>query len=208
MGVEPARIVTGFNAVDNDLYFRPGERSQDTTPGHKFLYLGKLVSRKNVAALMRAFDAIACSDDQLIIVGDGPERPTLERLRTSLRSREQIRLREAMSSEATPELLRASHTLVLPSLTEVWGLVVNEALAAQSHVVVSSRCGVADSVADMPGAFIVEPNPDAIASGMAASRDQWSGPIATPDILDNDPSKFTQDVLRAITYARVVSRRR
>ena len=78
------------------------------------------------------------------------------------------------------------------STIEQWGLVVNEALAAGLHVVTSDRAGVAPSVASMPGVFVCGVAPMEIARAMAASRASWTGPIVSPDILANTPSRFAE----------------
>jgi glycosyltransferase involved in cell wall biosynthesis len=55
-----------------------------------------------------------------------------------------------------------SNVLVLPSTSEPWGLVVNEAMACGLPVIVSDRCGcVADLIDDGKTGFVVDPaHPD------------------------------------------------
>jgi glycosyltransferase involved in cell wall biosynthesis len=45
--------------------------------------------------------------------------------------------------ESLPEVCRSSDVLVLPSLVEPWGLVVNEAMFCRTPVIVSRQCGCA-----------------------------------------------------------------
>jgi glycosyltransferase involved in cell wall biosynthesis len=50
----------------------------------RFIAAGRLVPQKNFALLLRAFATIARDDDNLVILGEGSERRTLERLAETL----------------------------------------------------------------------------------------------------------------------------
>ncbi len=98
--------------------------------------------------------------------------------------------------------LATSQTLVLASTEEVWGLVVNEALAAGLHVVVSDRCGVARSVEGQLGVFLTEPELPQLVTAMESSRAAWRGWIETPEILTHDASRFVSDLEACVAIAR------
>jgi len=132
-----------------------------------------------------AFQRIAGPVDTLSIVGAGPLRAELAELALG---DPRIILRERVPYGEVPAVLARHDTLVLPSAREVWGFVVNEALAAGLHVVVSDHCGVAPSVEHMAGAYVAAP--DDLAEAMARSRAEWRGPIAEPEILSRDPAEF------------------
>jgi glycosyltransferase involved in cell wall biosynthesis len=96
-------------------------------------------------------------------------------------------------------------TFILPSISEVWGLVVNEALASGLHVVVSNRAGVADFVKPMAGVFITEPTTNQIAKALEQSRTQWVRPISDPEILSYTPERFAcaiKELIQQITSGR------
>ena len=46
------------------------------------------------------------------------------------------------------------HTLILPSVNEARGLVVNESLASGMHAVVSNKCGLTDLMKDIKRCFL------------------------------------------------------
>ncbi|WP_236413485.1 glycosyltransferase family 4 protein [Pseudomonas syringae] len=114
---------------DNTLRESWGLQSDDIA----VLHVGRLAQEKNLGLLKRCFDAVQATYPQrrlkLIIVGDGPQRPLLER-----------DLPDAVfcGTQRGEELARhyASGDLFLfPSLTETFGNVVLEAMASGLGVV-------------------------------------------------------------------------
>ena len=76
-----------------------------------------------------------------------------------------------------------------------------EALTAGCHAVVSATSGIAQSVQDMKGTFVVSPASDSIALGLDASRGMWRGRIASPEILRHSPYEFACTVVSAVELA-------
>ena len=202
MGIERDRIHEGFNSVDVARFARAvSERDDlgdDVVPGHRFVFVGQLIPRKNVAALLEAFALMRQRGDSLTIVGEGHLRSSLEVITGRLGVSEQVHFTGALLEEEVIGVYSRGHTLVLPSTNEVWGLVANEALAAGLHAVVTSRCGVARDIADMQGVTIVEPRVGSIAAGMQASRDTWGGPISMPEMLDQGADRLAHAVESAL----------
>jgi glycosyltransferase involved in cell wall biosynthesis len=202
MGVEESKVFVGFNPVDVvGIHAAVGrarlKMNSVHKAGHRFLYIGQLIERKNVATLVEAFNLLADPRDTLTIAGTGHLLGDLERLRDELGLQNRVSFVAAVPYDQVPEILADHDTLVLPSTEEVWGLVVNEALAAGLHVVVSQATGVAASVRDMRGVFIADPESRTLAVAMAASKSAWSGPVKQPAILEKTPEAFAEVVLRA-----------
>lgn len=199
MGVDERRIFVGFNPVDVDWIARESTRLPFDGQGHRFVFVGQLVPRKDPLALIRAFADCRNGADKLTIVGKGPltshVAAEVERLGLSAATE----LIPTVSYRDIPTLLSRHDTLILPSLTEVWGLVVNEALAAGLHAVVSRNAGVAPSVADMNGVFLCDPKQAGIADAMAASRSAWAGPVRNPAILSYTAERFAGVFAEALT---------
>jgi glycosyltransferase involved in cell wall biosynthesis len=205
MGVASGRIVEGFNAVDVKAFHEAATRLRTDRivaydRGHSFLYVGQLISRKRVHAIVKAFGEVGRPEDRLTIVGAGD----LEReLREMSRSQDdRISILPTVDNEAMPAVMAAHDTLVLASSTEVWGLVVNEALATGMHVVVSSNCGVAPSVAGMRGVYLARTDLVDLGAKMVASREEWTGRISSPEILDHTPDRFSDRFVAAFHLAR------
>jgi len=112
-------------------------------------FVGRLVPEKGVDLLM---DALEPLDAQLLVVGDGPARPALER-RVATWPPGRAVFTGAVAHEAVPDYLAALDTLVLPSRTtstwaEQFGHVLIEAMAAGVPVVGSSSAAISEVVAD------------------------------------------------------------
>ena len=69
-----------LSAKELSLLHAAGTEARSSRPsGRRFLAAGRCVAQKNFALLIEAFHEGSGSDDILIIVGDGPERPNLEK---------------------------------------------------------------------------------------------------------------------------------
>ena len=115
-------------------------------PGRRrVVYSGRLVDVKRVDLLIDAFVAVATdrAEWDLVIVGDGPLRPTLAgRVPDGLAGR--VIWPGFVDDQATVSAIyRSSDVLVLPSDYEPWALVINEAVAAGMAVVSSDVVGAA-----------------------------------------------------------------
>ncbi|WP_172838193.1 glycosyltransferase [Terriglobus roseus] len=138
--------------------------AQHGLPDHYFLFVGRLAPEKNVTDLLDAWLEYRARGGQwsLVLAGDGPDGPTLkERLNASVYKKHVCFLGHRSARELLPVYAFAS-TFVLPSKREPWGLVVNEAMAANLPVIVSKRCGCAEDLV-RPGknGFVFDPsNPE------------------------------------------------
>jgi glycosyltransferase involved in cell wall biosynthesis len=89
--------------------------------------------------------------------------------------------------------------LVLPSLSEPWGLVVNESLAAGTPVIVSQRCGCVPELVREPAAgFAFDPS-DAAALARLMDRFAADGrlaermrPAAGRAVADHTPERWAE----------------
>jgi len=199
MGVIPQKVLTLFNTVPMEPYRGVAkQREIDLNKGHKFLFVGQLIERKNIESLLHAFNKIHVESDTLTIVGEGNKRKHLEGITLTLGLSNCVNFVGHRRSEELTQLYSTHQTLVLPSINEVWGLVVNEALATGMHAVISSKCGVANFAKSMKGCFVSEPHVDDLASAMENSRLSWHGFIERPEILKYDTKKFTDLLVQKI----------
>jgi glycosyltransferase involved in cell wall biosynthesis len=161
LGMPEERIVLGYDAVDNQgleaqaQAARTAGRSWIPVAGRYLLAVNRFVPEKNLAMLIRAFGRVieAMPAEQawsLVLCGDGPERRALEALveRLGLAGRVHFPgfLQEA---ELVPYYAFAS-AFVHASLSEPWGLVVNEAAACGLPLVVSDRAGCVETLVPDP----------------------------------------------------------
>lgn len=199
-GVAGSKIRVAPNAADVAHYADLGHRRppRESTAPHRVLYLGQLIDRKNVRAALAAWASVRQPHDSFTVAGSGPLRRSLEGQAKELGLEKFVHFVGHVTGNALDDVFLESDTLVLPSLEEVWGLVVNEALAAGLHVVVSHNAGVASSVRTMSGVFVVNVTEDGFAAGLAASRSLWTGPIENPAILAFTPERTAEIIAQAL----------
>ena len=192
LGIPKSKIVELFNPVDVNSFHAASmsNRNHQLNSGHRFMFVGQLIPRKNLIYLLEAFSLIANPNDSLMLVGEGELREKLEELSQTLGISHQVKFIGFVEPDQLPLIYAAADTLVLPSKQEVWGLVVNEALASGAQVVVSRNAGVAASIKEMRGVYLCDPDIESISSAMKKSRIDYDGPIKSPEILSFTPEKF------------------
>ena len=151
LGVPRQWIWTGYDVVDNQAFAdgAAAARSQGAAlrdrlglPERYFLFVGRFAPEKNVHRLLEAYAAYRQTAGQrawgLVLVGGGPQELMLRARAQELRDVVFAGFQQAHTVSAYYGL---ASCLVLPSVSETWGLVVNEAMAAGLPVIVSHRCG-------------------------------------------------------------------
>ncbi|MGY1745226.1 glycosyltransferase [Blastococcus sp. SYSU D00695] len=125
--------------------------------------VGRLVGHKGFDVLLRAAARVPAL--HVVLVGEGPERPALERLAAELGIGGRVRM-PGWSEPATGHL-RSFDALAVPSRQEGLPLVLLEAMLAGTPVVASAVGGIPDAVADGHSALLVPPEaPDALADAL------------------------------------------
>ena len=124
----------------------------------RILYCGQLIQRKGVAILVDAFTEIAGDfpELELLIVGEGPQRPLLAEC-VPPRLRRRVVFAGFHSVDRLPTCFEMADLFVFPSLHDGWGVVVNQALGAGLPIICSSLVGAADLVLPGHNGFIVPP---------------------------------------------------
>ena len=127
--------------------------SQTIRPTEKPMvaFVGRLVGLKNLPTLVRAFEPLK-EQAKLVIIGDGPERETLQSLAPDALFAGQL------SGDELLAWYNLIDILVLPSIQEAYGAVTGEALMAGAKVAVSGRAGSKDLVLEGVNGFVFEPS--------------------------------------------------
>lgn len=132
--------------------------------------MSRLVASKGVDQLVRSLPRVrdAVPQARLVIVGEGPERPALERLALALGIREAVHFAGTLPETRT--ILSLMQVFVfIPATQEGFGLSLLEAMASGCPVVAVRRGDGAAWVLDQGGVgAVVPPNdPAALADGVA-----------------------------------------
>jgi glycosyltransferase involved in cell wall biosynthesis len=109
----------------------------------RFLFVGRLAPEKGLDTLMDAMVQVCAVHPgaTLTLVGGGALREALQRAAAQRHLTEPVRFLGGMDLAGLAEQYARATALVLPSLSEPWGLVVNEALSYGCPVIVSRICG-------------------------------------------------------------------
>jgi glycosyltransferase involved in cell wall biosynthesis len=168
LGADSRRVVHVPNGVDLSM-FETGPRAKETGT---VLYAGRLVPSKRVDLIIKALPTVreAYPDVNLQIIGDGPELPSLKRLADKLGLAGNVLFSGTLPTyQEVADRMMASALFVMPSIREGFGMVVLEAMAASTPVIiVRSKMNAALELVDHGSTgLVVEPeNPDAIAEAM------------------------------------------
>jgi glycosyltransferase involved in cell wall biosynthesis len=138
IGVERERIRVVHNGVEE-----PGPRAK-RSPEPLFVAVGRLVEYKRIDLLLRLWERVRpVTGGRLVIVGDGPERASLEQL-----AGPDVEFTGYVSDAEKHRLLCEAWLLLHPSAVEGWGLVVTEAAARETPAIAFDVPGLRDSVVD------------------------------------------------------------
>ena len=228
LGMPASKIALGYNAVDNDFFtenarmWRQQPHSRTGLPSASyFLTVCRFVPEKNLVRLIKAFARYRAHCDRsvawdLVLCGDGPLSSQIEQAIAESRCLEAIHRPGFLQSDALPRWYAHAGAFVLPSVSEPWGLVVNEAAACGLPLLVSSLAGCAPVLVPQPdgmtGSQLDPFDVDAMAARltwMAALPDQdrcVMGKKAAEIVAQWGPDRFAQGVLEAIDIARVPRR--
>jgi glycosyltransferase involved in cell wall biosynthesis len=116
-----------------------------------FAFLGRLVSTKGVAVLLDAAHRLKSTGASFLvkIIGEGPERNTLEARARALGLGERTAFLGALDEKQLEEALRDVVAVVMPSLGgEVFGLVAAEFMARGCAVIVSDLGALTEVVGE------------------------------------------------------------
>ena len=185
----------------------PRVRTQAASDAPRYLFVGRLIRRKRPLELLTSFASVIEQrpSARLTIVGDGPLRPEVARAAEPFGT--SVSLPGRVEGEALHEAYAAADVLVLPAVREVWGLVVNEALAHGLYVVATDQVGSAYDLLDETSGVIVpaDDQPTLTDAMLAAGRNGVRDPAARDArirrMAGRTPAAFARDIHRAANLA-------
>jgi len=152
LGAEPEKITIAYNSVALKPYLKPKKANLKLAASLKqefkltgktvILFYGQLIARKRPDLLLQAFKELQQNNKQLalIMIGSGQLKNSLvEYLEKN--QIENVYLLDDPSDEVMPAYYQLADLLVLPSNEEVWGLVINQAMASGLPVLTAHQVG-------------------------------------------------------------------
>jgi glycosyltransferase involved in cell wall biosynthesis len=139
------------------------------------VFLGRLARNKGPLEALAAFELLRrrMPEAQMWIVGDGPQRSAVAEA-----AGDGVTLFGRVDRAERDQLLARAHALVVTSVREGWGLVVDEAANMGTPAVAYDRPGLRDSVPPARG-VLVDPNPAALADALERELPAWTASPAT-----------------------------
>jgi len=150
LGIPADRIVMSPYCVDNQWWMEQSAKVDRgavrmcwnvPTDAIAVLFCAKLQPWKRPQDLLRAFAQVVDLNAYLVFAGEGPLRSDLESEALSLGIADRVRFLGFVNQSGLPETYTASDIFVLPSESEPFGVVVNEAMLCRCPVIVSDRVG-------------------------------------------------------------------
>jgi glycosyltransferase involved in cell wall biosynthesis len=136
-------------------------KAAPSTDAPRYLYVGRLSVEKGLDTLLDAFARVWTQNGHasLVLMGRGCLQEKLEQQAHVLGIDQAVHFPGSKSGDELFEEYSKATVLVLPSTSEPWGLVVNEALSYGCPVIVSRRCGcIPELLVEGKTGFVHEPS--------------------------------------------------
>jgi glycosyltransferase involved in cell wall biosynthesis len=167
LGFAGEKVARAYDVVDNDFYATNASQARASVdrqtlglPEEYFLFAGRLAVEKNVHGLLRSFAEYCATGGSwsLVVAGDGPLRYELAQWVRRSEINDRVHFVGLKTSDELATYYALAKCFILPSISEPWGLVVNEAMASGLPVIVSNRCGCVDDLVEHgANGFIFDP---------------------------------------------------
>ena len=153
MKVASSKIITTGYSVNNNFFIEQYQfyKNKKVTllkelkikRNKNFIFVGRFAPEKNILTLLYSFLEVSKNNSEwgLILLGDGPLKNEIKTFIANNDLQDKIQLPGFIQQDEIVKYLIASNVFILPSLSEPWGLVVNEAMLCRLPVIVSTKCG-------------------------------------------------------------------
>ena len=221
LGLPAERIRLGYDVVDN-AHFAEGSaaarrseqecRARLGLPENYIVASARFIPKKNLKGLLNAYARARqglVSAPDLLIAGDGEQRPVLEAAVHNLGLSGHVHLPGFFGYEDMPAIYGLSQGFVHVPLREQWGLVINEAAACGQPMILSKACGAARELLQegRNGWSVEASNGNELAAAvramMSISIDQNAemGAISRSIVAEWGPERFARELAQAASLA-------
>ncbi|WP_455207576.1 glycosyltransferase family 4 protein [Kaarinaea lacus] len=151
------------NGVEDHLLEIPLKESRTTQEYFRVLVVANLIKLKNVPVIIKAISNLNLDDQlkiKLTIVGDGPEKSSLQKLQQELGVENSVEFAGLVNPNDMAEYFKHTDALVLTSLSEGKPNVVLEAFASGVPVIASNIDGVREMIGNNKNGLLFDPEND------------------------------------------------
>jgi glycosyltransferase involved in cell wall biosynthesis len=220
MGFPEERVIFGIDVIDNDYFSKKAEetcknetriRESRKLPDNYFLFVGRFLPRKGLETLVKAYTNYCRQVRQepwsLLLVGDGKH---VDNIRSLSKDIPGIIFAGPQFLDSLCQYYALARALIVPSISDPWGLVVNEGMASSLPLIVSKGCGSAKTlVQEGENGWTFEPGDDETltklmikASSLSSDALKEMGRKSQSIISEWSLDRFSDGVLKAIDIPR------
>ncbi|MCK9467361.1 MAG: glycosyltransferase family 4 protein [Candidatus Absconditabacterales bacterium] len=170
LGANKEKIYPLYNTVDVDFFLeqskilKPQKEELKQKYGIKtkytIVFVGQLIERKGIYNILEGFANFQKQnkDISLVFVGGGPEEENMKQI-IKEKNIQNVFFPGFFQIDKISELYTIADIFTLPSIEEVWGLVINEAMCFGLPIITAYRVGAsADLVQEGKNGFIMKEN--------------------------------------------------
>ena len=120
--------------------------------------MGRLGKEKSIDFLVSAFSLIdkACKNTKLVIVGNGPEKESLQYLAKKLELSDKVLFAGEISYDILPKVYGDADMFVFASTTETQGMVIMEAMASGLPIVAVKDGAIRSMIGNKTNGILVK----------------------------------------------------
>jgi len=162
LGIPERKIYTAINTVDTTFFSTETASIRKVlipeTP-KRFTYIGYLSPRKNIIKLLEVILEFSRERKDFIldVIGDGEDKPNLVEFVQKNGLNNYVRFHGFRQKAELPAFLAKSFGFLFQTGFDIWGLVLNEAMAAGLPCICSPNAGAAaDLIKDGETGFIID----------------------------------------------------
>lgn len=162
LGMPTDKIFIAINTVDTGFFEEQTKKirmAQEPKQIKHLTYVGYLTKRKNVQKLLDVVATLSLKrkDFVLDIIGDGKERKKLEWFVAKNHISPFVTFHGFKQKKELPPFLATSNCFLFQTDFDIWGLVLNEAMAAEIPCIASVNAGaVYDLIKESETGFVVD----------------------------------------------------
>jgi 1,2-diacylglycerol 3-alpha-glucosyltransferase len=213
LGFPVDAVFEPWDVVDNDYFSTAVGRVPAATRPPFFVCISRYLAKKNLLRLIEAFahyrGRAGPQAWDLVILGSGELQESIRAAIKAANLDEHVHLPGFVQYDSLPEYYAGAGACVLPSLSDQWGLAINEAMASGVPVLVSRACGCAvDLVSDSENGFTFDPRDVAAmadlfqrVAGMPLEQRKLMGAAGRARVGAYSLDRFAQALVKAGRFA-------
>jgi glycosyltransferase involved in cell wall biosynthesis len=143
---------------------------------NQLIYVGQLIERKGIFTLLEAIEKLVkkTQNFHLTIIGTGILEVQIKHYIQTHHLENFVTIQGVVDSENIAQYIQKADLLILPSVFDGWGIVVNEAFQSHIPVLVSDQCGAKELIKNEENGLIFKAQNVELLSGQLLKFLQFS----------------------------------